>query len=279
MLRHASKIVGCGIASSDGVIGSVDDILFDERSWTFRYLVVDVGHWLTGREVLLSFETVEHIDESRRELRVPLTKRAIELSPDVSTRNPISMEAELLLGKYWQWTTPSVVRLPRNIGQMISKQATLPGKQSAERVVESHLRSIREVEGYHIEAQDGDIGHLKDLVVDDSTWQIEYLVVNAGSWLFQRKVLIPCISLENIRWADRRVHVSISRAEIKNSPEYDPKQPIARDYEQALHEHYRRPPYWQVASSAAKTSPRVGAGRQESKERKVHGVRASKKIK
>jgi len=85
MLRHASKLVGCEIASSDGVIGSVDDILFDERSWTFRYLVTDVGQWLPGRLVLLSFETIEQVDESRRELRVPLTKRAIELSPDVST--------------------------------------------------------------------------------------------------------------------------------------------------------------------------------------------------
>jgi len=265
VLRHANQIVGCEIASTESPIGSVADILFDEGSWTFQYLVTDVGHWLPGREVLLSFDTVEHIDESQRELRVRLTRRAIELSPDVSTRNPISMEAELLLGKYWQWTTPAVMRLPRNIGQAISKEATLPEKQSAERSVESHLRSVREIEGYHIEALDGDIGHLEDLVMDDSTWQIEYLVVNAGNWLFRRKVLIPCSALENIRWADQRVHVSMLRTEIKNSPEYNPIIPIARDYEQTLHDHYRQKPYWQVTSSAAKSAPKVAALRQEIK--------------
>jgi uncharacterized protein YrrD len=254
MLRHANKIVGCEIASSDGLVGSVDDILFDNGSWTFLYLVADVGQWLSGRLVLLSFETVEHIDESRRELRVQLTRRAIELSPDVSTRNPISMEAELLLGKYWQWTAPSVMRLSRTIGQGIAAEATLPEKQKVEREVESHLRSVHEIEGYHIEAPDGDIGHLTDLVIDDSTWQIQYLVVNTGNWLFQRKVLIPCTSLENIRWADRKVHLSLLRAEIKNSPEYNPERPIVRDYEQALHTHYRRQPYWQVTNSAAETA-------------------------
>jgi len=266
MLKHASKIVGCGITSSDASIGKVDDILFDEGSWTFGYLVADVSEWLSGGTVLLSFETIKNLDEERRELQIALTRRAIELSPDVSTQNPVSMEAELLLGKSRMWTPASVVRLPRNTGQVISHEATLSGKQSAESAVKSHLRSVREVEGYHIEAPDGDIGHLKDLVVDDSTWQIEYLVVNAGNWLFQRKVLIPCSALENIRWADRRVHVSMRRTEIRNSPEYNPDVPIARDYEQALHTHYRRQPYWQEATSATEAAPKGGIPRQESKE-------------
>ena len=118
---------------------------------------------------IVDCETIEQVDESRRELRVPLTRRSIELSPDVSTRNPVSMEAELLLGKCWQWTTPSVMRVSRTVARNISQEATPSGKQSAERAVESHLRSVREVERCHIEAPDGDIGHLKDLVVDDNT--------------------------------------------------------------------------------------------------------------
>ena len=90
--------------------------------------------------------------------------------------------------------------------------------------------------------------------------------------MFERKALIPCTALENIRWADRRVHVSMLRAEIKNSPEYNPNVPIARDYEQALHDHYRRQPYWQVDDPAAKTAPKGGISRQESKEPDLCGV-------
>ena len=275
MLIHANTMVGSEIASSDGSLGSVTDILFDDRSWMLRYLVADLGHWLPGRLVLLSFETITKIDESQGKLWVPLTRRAIELSPDVSTHNPISAEAELLLSKYWQWSTSSVRRLPRLLGQNIAYEAMLAEKQKAESEVESHLRSVREIEGYRIGAADGGIGHLKDLVMDDSTRQIEYLVVNAGSWLFQRRVLIPCISLESISWADRGLHVPLLRADIKNSPEYNPERPIAREYEQALHDHYRLQPYWQVGTPVAKPAATVEALRQESEERGVRGMGAS----
>ena len=275
MLSHANKIVGSEIVSADGPVGSVEDILFDEDSWTFRYLVVDLGE----RRTLLSFETVTHVDESSRELRVPLSRRAVELSPDVSTQNPVSMEAELLLGKYWQWTPYWVMRLPRAVGQSIAREASLEAKQSVERKVESRLRSVSEIEGYHIEAADGDIGHLKDLIVDDSTWQIQYLVVNAGNWLFQRMVLIPWIALESISWADRSVRVSISRTEIKNSPEYNPTLPIARDYELALHDHYHRQPYWQAVNLAAETAFNVGVLGQDSKGLDVCGVVVPRKNK
>jgi sporulation protein YlmC with PRC-barrel domain len=272
MLIHANKIVGCEIEASDGSIGIVDDILFDDRSWTCRYLVADVGQKLQGRTVLLSFETVTHIDESRRQLRLPITTRAIEKSPDVTTQNPVSMEAELLLGKYWQWSPYWEKSMPRTIGENISASATLPEKQEAEKDVRSHLRSVGEIEGYHIAAPDGDIGHLQDLVINDSTWQIEYLIVNTGNWLFQRKVLIPCVSLENIRWADRKVHVSLSRDEIKNSPEYNPEQPISRDYAQALQDHYRKQPCGRASNPPAEITPKVETVNRELEEPDLRGV-------
>jgi hypothetical protein len=45
MLRNASAIEGYVIAASDGRLGTVSDILFDDASW----LVVDTGKWLSGR--------------------------------------------------------------------------------------------------------------------------------------------------------------------------------------------------------------------------------------
>lgn len=245
MLRSANNWVGYQMAASDGLLGSVEDLLFDDREWIFRFLVVDVGAWLPAHRVVISFDTIEQVTESAREVRVALTKRAIEHSPDVSMQNPVSMEAQLFLGKFFKWTPASVTRLPEDIALAISQESTRREKQQVERVVESRLRSVLEVAGYRIEAPDGDIGRLEDLVLDDRSWQIRYLIVNAGNWLSQRKVLLPRSAIEGIRWADRRVRVSLLRKEIKNSPAYDPAQPIARDYEQDLHTHYRRPPYWQ----------------------------------
>jgi len=52
MLRSIEKLKGFEIQAADGEIGKVDDLFFDERSWRVRYLVVDVGNWLFGRQVL-----------------------------------------------------------------------------------------------------------------------------------------------------------------------------------------------------------------------------------
>ncbi len=45
-----------------------------------------------------------------------------------------------------------------------------------------HLRSAEELEGYHIQASDGEIGHLESLVADHANWDIRYLRVEAGNW-------------------------------------------------------------------------------------------------
>ena len=45
------------------------------------------------------------------------------------------------------------------------------------------LRSMKDLEGYAIDAIDGTIGHVKDFYFDDEAWVIRYLVVDTGAWL------------------------------------------------------------------------------------------------
>ena len=40
-----------------------------------------------------------------------------------------------------------------------------------------HLRNSGAVIGYRIEATDGDIGHVEDFLVEDSSWAIRYMIV------------------------------------------------------------------------------------------------------
>ncbi len=225
MLRHATRIIGSAIVSSEGsTVGKVHDIFFDEENRTCQHIVADIGHWPGGERVLLPFAAIGEIDENQRRLSVALDKNAVENSPKVSTCVTASEEAQTLLGMFWMWAAPSAPRLPREAAGIIDSEATVGEKEEIEREVLSRLRSAEETLGYHIAAPDGDIGHLKDFLVDSATGQIECLAVNTGNWLLQRNVQIPCTALESIHWADRRVHLSITRDEIRNSPEYDPKQ-------------------------------------------------------
>lgn len=55
MLRTAGHLKGVTIEAMDGDIGSVQDLYYDDQTWTVRYLVVDTGTWLPGRQVLISY--------------------------------------------------------------------------------------------------------------------------------------------------------------------------------------------------------------------------------
>ena len=131
--------------------------------------------------------------------------------------------------------------LPPGYERPTSEQA--PARTSPADVHEDyHMRSVRAVTGYTIEATDGTIGHVDEFLLDDVDWHIRYLVVDTRNWWPGKKVLISPQWISEVGWSDSRVHVGLTRAGIKGSPEYDPKKPIAPEYLNQLHQHYDRPP-------------------------------------
>jgi hypothetical protein len=106
------------------------------------------------------------------------------------------------------------------------------------------LRSTKELQNYVIGATDGEIGHVTDFYFDDESWVIRYFVVETGSWLMSRKVLISPFSLMKADWMHKRLPVSISREEVKNSPDIDTHWPVSRQHEMAYADYYGYPYYW-----------------------------------
>ena len=83
------------------------------------------------------------------------------------------------------------------------------------------LRSMKDLDGLAVEATDGAIDHVKDFYFDDSAWVVRYLVVETGSWLSSRKVLISPISIGHPDWGAKTLPVSItsrSRTVLKSTP-------------------------------------------------------------
>jgi len=54
MLRTVKQLEELVIGATDGPIGKVKDLYFDDEAWVVRYVVVDTNRWLGGREVLVS---------------------------------------------------------------------------------------------------------------------------------------------------------------------------------------------------------------------------------
>jgi hypothetical protein len=119
------------------------------------------------------------------------------------------------------------------------------------------LRNTNDLEGYVIGATDGPIGHVKDLYFDDRAWVVRYLVVDTGPWLSSRKVLISPIAIGRPNWAERLLLVSITKEQVKNSPDIDTKKPISRQHEVQYSGYYGYPYYWGGAATGAAACIRI----------------------
>jgi sporulation protein YlmC with PRC-barrel domain len=106
------------------------------------------------------------------------------------------------------------------------------------------LHSMKDLEGFAIRATDGTVGHVKDFYFDDKSWAVRYLVVETGSWLSSRKVLISPIAVDHPDWGGRVMPVSITREQVKNSPDIDTDKPVSRQHEMQYLGYYGYPYYW-----------------------------------
>jgi len=176
-----------------------------------------------------------------------LSRQQIENSPGIDADKTVSRQHETELHRYYGWPAYWAVYPPPGEAAQIPNVPTVEpgeGEEDKESEGDPHLRSVREVTGYHIQATDGEIGHVEDFVFDDESWSIRYTVVDTRNWLPGRKVLVAPAWVKSIRWDERKVHVDMSRGSIEKGPEYDPSEPVNREYEARLYDYYGRPKYW-----------------------------------
>jgi hypothetical protein len=250
MIHPVRRVRGAPIRATDGTIGSVRTFLFDDTTWTIRYLVVDTGTWLPGRQVLISPQSLGRVDwraGAARELPVALSRDRIANAPDIDTDRPVSRQHEAEFNAYYgiapYWTGPFLwgpypypgglnVPPPSVLEEISARQGEI------QRQGDSHLRSIEEVTGYVVGASDGEIGHVEDFLVDDGTWTVRQLVIDTRKWWPGRKVLVPPTVVDHVDWGERTVFVTVDRECVRGAPEYVPGQPIDATLEARLEAHY-----------------------------------------
>ena len=239
--RRVRDITELMLYAIDGQVGSVQELYFDDHNWAVRYLIVKTGGWLLGRNVLIAPIAVAGIDETKSSMRLNLTKDQIEQAPPVEQAKPISRQYEERYYEHFQWAPywqPSTTALGVPIPYPEPTPMSADEPIFSEPPEKSHLRSSAEVTGYGIHAQDGELGHIEDLVVDDEDWIIRYAEVDTRNWLPGKKVLVQTGRIEQIDWPSRSVTMSLTRHAIQSAPAYDPSRLITPDYEIQLFKHY-----------------------------------------
>lgn len=251
MLYRMEKLIGLTIRASDGELGRITDVYFDDDRWTARYLLVDTGGFLEQRRVLISPICVEHIDWDIKSVPVRLTRQQVKASPHIDTDKPVSRQQEVDLlayyghPSYWggpfMWGTTSY---PYPMGRIMAVPANGIPVEHTGAPVYSHLRSAREVRSYHIQTTNASIGHVDDFLIDDETWAMRYIVVDTRDWCPDKHVVISPQWITRVNWAERLMTVDVTRDTVQRAPEYDAAIDYSRLHEASLHHHYQRPAYW-----------------------------------
>jgi hypothetical protein len=243
MLYSEKSLKGFKLQAQNGEVGEVKEFYFDDHLWTIRYLVADTGAWLKDRKVLISPYALGDVNYGARTVTVKLTKEKIATSPGLDSDEPVSRKFEMDYFEYYGW--PYLLGGSfGNYPYIQRDQAMLNDLPVSKESGDPNLRSMHEVTGYHIEANDGAVGHVKDFMIDDETWAIRYFVVVTHNWWPGKAVIISPKWIERISWPDSKVLVSLSREEIKQSPEFNENASVTREYETGLYLHYNRRSYW-----------------------------------
>lgn len=107
------------------------------------------------------------------------------------------------------------------------------------------MRSLKNIQGYTMGAQDGNIGRCHDFLIDDLDWAVRYVVADTmKKWLPDRKVLISPIAIGTAEPADRKLNVGLTKGQINDSPPLDATAPVSRQYEIAYNRYYDWGHYW-----------------------------------
>jgi len=222
MLRSIKQLYGNKLGALDGEIGHVKDFYFDDQSWAVRYVVADTSSWLTGRLVLISPYSLGRLAPAGKVLSVNLTRKQIDNSPSIESHKPVSRKYEEEYHNYYGW--PYYWQGDALWGMSGVPIMVLPSKPSAStsgaqpKRPDAHLRSAQAVNGYHLRATDGLLGHVCDFMMEDQSWAISQLVIKTGNRFSGKEVRVPASEVDRIGYEESTVFINLTSDAVEQSP-------------------------------------------------------------
>jgi hypothetical protein len=203
MITTAKQIRGCQVCSTDVPVGRVEDILFDDRTWLLRNLVVRIGNLFHRRRVLIGLGQVLRADWPARRVDLGISITQVHAAPPLESDPPVAVRRQREDAKYLAWDAywAGVFDGPADPG-------------------DPNLQSTYATTGHRVEGADKDSGRIENFVVDDREWRIRYLIVGVRRGIHPRHVLIAPTWVESISWDEHKVRLTVPRVLVEHSPEF-----------------------------------------------------------
>lgn len=254
MLLSLKELAGFSIQAQDGEIGKVSDFYFDDQEWVVRHLIDKTGLGPLGRQTLITPDVIEMINLDAKQLTVSLIREQIENSPSRSQEKPLARDVarqkaeRQTSGRYVSGASAGdetiyTVASPVQPKIIQIKREMAPDETSDE----PNLHSSNDVIGYRISTNNGRIGQIVDLFVDDETWTIQYLVISSKKELDNKRILIAPESIDWISWKQKSASVSLEKEKIRDCPNFNLTMPVLNDKRDLLYEQFECTHLWQQA--------------------------------
>jgi uncharacterized protein YrrD len=111
-LRSTHAVSGYHVHACDGDAGRITDFVLDDETWAIRYLIVETGHWLSSRKVLISPLWVENVSWNKSKVFTSLSMEEIRTSPEYTDEALLDRTYEKALhihygrDAYWDMDLP-----------------------------------------------------------------------------------------------------------------------------------------------------------------------------
>jgi hypothetical protein len=148
------------------------------------------------------------------------------------------------VGSYQEPTAPSYDAIGSIQAKSAEHAATIARASGGSTSDDPQLRSCRAVMRYLVHADDGNVGEVGGMLLDDASWAIRYLVISTGDWWDGRQVLIASRWIDHVSWDEAAISVGLTRQAIRDAPHYDPTVSLDRPAEESLFQHHGRAGYW-----------------------------------
>jgi hypothetical protein len=198
MLVRFDDLLSLKMKAEDGSSHQIRDLLLDETALTAEYVVVDVGGWMSHREVIVGLDRFG--------------------DPDIANSG---WPARLLRSEVEGKSEPGEVASDRarDGGGAATRLGPIGGPASATPAAD--LRSAEFwIHDSDVVAEDGPVGKLLDIILETGDWRVRHLVVGTeGSRVPRHQRVVPVDSIARVAWGGRAIALGCPAARIHESPD------------------------------------------------------------
>lgn len=210
MLRSVKNLHFSPVFGNDGIIGDIDRFYFHEKGWSIVYFVISGKERYNGKTVLLPVDLYQSFDWQSHELFVQVNDEQITHSPEIPDRLPEVKTSESQLVKRFGWGRETL-----HIGK-INRQGP-SGKKIISRNSSGNLASTKMLLGLLLKAEDKQIGIIDDMAVDETTWEIRFLISHPLDHIAPRRMIVYPNWIKQISWVRKKIELFKTSDELVTS--------------------------------------------------------------